>query len=161
MQSDNHVSAPPVLRWGWSVLAGLIALGALAGVAAAQSPVQPIPAPLSPVDGSGTISSTNTFQSVFAAQGPQAASYNTTTGNVTEGVLRRGCLIINTSNSVQYVFFGAIASATTPKSVPLNAATADGSAGGSVSCERNDIGTVQSQVSITGTAGETFFAIRY
>lgn len=160
MQSDK-AALPRIARWGWSALAGCIALGALAGIAAAQSPTQPSPAPVTSVDGSSTIASTNTFQSVFAAQGPGAGSFNTTTGAVTTGALRRGCLIINTSNSVQYVFFGAIASATTPKSVPLNAASADGSTGGSVSCERNDIGTLQDQVSITGTAGETFFAIRY
>lgn len=148
--------------WGSLLFGTVLALLAACSPAVAQQVVQETPAPLSPVGASSTIASGNTFQEIFAAQGPQATTFNTTTGATTVASLRRGCLIINTSNTVAYVFFGALASATTPTSVPLTAASADGTAGGSTTCERAGAGTLQSQVSITGaTAGETFFAIRY
>ena len=144
-----------------------VALGAHFGTQAPQAQqgavVQPVPAPLGVTNASGSITTGGTFHSVFAAQGPQAGSVRTTTGAETISAPRRGCLIVNTSNTVAYVFFGALASATTPTSIPLNAASADGAAGGSVSCERDGAaGTIQSQISIVGaTTAETFFAIRY
>lgn len=125
-----------------------LALTLYSGGLAAQQAVVPVPAPLATVDASGT--GTGSFVSLFAAAGPADS-----------GTLRLGCLIVNTSNTVAYVFVGALASATTPKSIPLNAATADGAAGGSFSCERPNGGTLQSQISIRAASGETFLAIRY
>lgn len=107
------------------------------------------PVPLTAVNASGAVASTNTFQSVFAAAGPAAST-----------ALRYGCLLINTSTAVQYVFFGPIASATTPKSIPLNPASSAGQAGGQASCPIQSGGVVQDQISITGTTGGTFLAIR-
>jgi hypothetical protein len=89
---------------------------------------------------SGTIASTNTFQSVFSS------AYN-----------RHGCLIQNTGANFEYVFFGPIASATKAKSVALQPPTST-SQGGSVGCGVGVGGTLSDQVSITGTAADTFFA---
>lgn len=118
------------------------------GAVFAQQAVVPVPAPLATTDASGA--GTGSFVSLFSEAGPTGAT-----------ALRLGCLVVNTSNTVAYVFVGAIASATTPKSIPLNAATADGSAGGSFSCERPNGGTLQSQISIRAASGETYLAIRY
>lgn len=140
---------------GWALALALVALTILAPgpCALAQSTqVAPQASPLTPgTNASSTVASGNDFQSVFA----QA---NTSTVR-----LRQGCTIVNTSNTVLYVFMGAIASATTPKSIPLNAASADGSAGGTFRCEDfGPAGAVQTQISVTGsTAGETFFAVQY
>lgn len=109
----------------------------LPSLAQAQSPVITQPYGVTTHNDSSTIAVTNTFQSIWTA------STNT------RG--RAGCTVQNNSASAaMYVFFGAIASATTGKSVKL-------AAGQAVSC--NSGGTVlQDQVSITGTSGDAFYA---
>lgn len=102
----------------------------------AQSPVITQPYGVTSVNYSSTIAITNIFQSVWAA--------NTTTRG------RAGCTVQNTGTNTMYVYFGAIADATTAKSTKL-------SAGQSVRCNNSGI-TLQDQVSITGTSGETFYA---
>lgn len=102
----------------------------------AQSPVVTQPYNVSSFNASGTIAVTNTFQSIWIAN----------TG--TRG--RAGCTVQNTGTNSMWVYFGAIADATKAKSVVLNV-------GQSVRCNNSGI-TLQDQVSITGTATETFFA---
>lgn len=140
-------------RWGLPLALGALTILAPGPCALAQSTqVAPQASPLTPgTNASGTVTSGNTFQSVFA---------QANTGAVRP---RQGCTIVNTSNTVLYVFMGAIASATTPTSIPLNAATADGSAGGTFRCEGfGPAGAIQTQISVTGAgAGETFFAVQY
>lgn len=113
----------------WALLLPTIAL--------AQNPVITQPYPVSSiVNASSTIAVTNTFQSVFAAD-------TTKTGRV-------ACTIQNTGTNSMYVFFGAIASATIATSVKL-------AAGQAVTCNNNPV-ILKMQVSITGTATETFYA---
>ncbi len=123
------------------------------GLALAQSAqaVNTVPLPLGQVNASSAVASTNAFQALFSAAGPQ--------GGV---AIRNGCLIVNTGTTALYVFFGAIAAATTPKSIPLKPAGADGSDGGRATCEApGSGGALQDAVSVTGTTAKTFFAIRY
>ena len=112
--------------------------------AQAQSPVITWPQPKTSINASSTITATNTFQSVFASSGGGA----TNGGGGSPG--RQGCTIQNTGSHNQFVFFGPITSALTPTSVQLGA-------GQSVTCSVNGI-ILQDQVSITGTAQDTFFA---
>lgn len=102
----------------------------------AQSPVITQPYAVNSQNFSSTITSTNVFQSIWAA--------NTNTRG------RAGCTVQNNGASTMYVFFGPIASATTPSSVQL-------STGQAVMCNVSGI-TLQDQVSITGTSGQAFFA---
>ena len=81
---------------------------------------------------SGTIAVTNTFQSV-AVQG-----------------VRNGCEVQNNGTHTMYVFFGPIASATTANSVAL-------AAGQGVGCGAPGV-VLSDQISITGTAGDAFYA---
>lgn len=108
----------------------------VAAPANAQSPVVTQPYPTTTHNDSGTIATTGTFQSIWAA------STNT------RG--RAGCTVQNVSATTQYVFFGPIASATTATSVTL-------AAGQPVSCVNGGI-VLQDQVSITGTTGAKFYA---
>ena len=110
------------------------ALGA--SLAFAQTPVVTQPYNVTTQNYSSTIAATNTFQSIWAA--------NTTSRG------RAGCLIQNNGSSSMYVYFGAIASATTPHSFQL-------SSGQSVRCDNSGI-TLQDQVSITGTISQSFYA---
>lgn len=110
-----------------------------ASPALAQSPVVTNPGQVGSVNASSTITTTNTFQSVFA--------------QATGAVRRNGCTLQNNGSNNQWVFFGALASATTPKSVKMAPGT-------NVLCANGAGGTLQDQVSITGTAGEEFFANR-
>lgn len=111
---------------------GLVA--AAASLARAQSPVLTLPSTRTSTNASSTIGVTNTFQSVFAAN-----------------TLRTSCTIQNNASSnAMYVFFGAIASATTGASVKL-------AAGQSVNCSVNGI-VLTDQVSVTGTSSDAFFA---
>lgn len=87
---------------------------------------------------SSTIASTNTFQSIWAAD-------TTTVG-------RTSCTIQNNGTHTMYVFFGPIASATTSNSVQLQA-------GQVVYCSINGV-ILRDQVSITGTSGDAFYAAR-
>lgn len=82
---------------------------------------------------SSTIAVTNTFQSI------QAASAS-----------RRACLVQNNSSNTQWVFFGPIASATKAKSVVL-------APGQGVMCNGAAV-TLTDQISITGTATDSFYA---
>lgn len=93
-------------------------------------------APLTSTNLSGTISVTNTFQSIQVST-----------------VGRNGCTVQNTSGNgdAMWVFFGAIASATKPISFKL----ADGQA---LNCAVGGLGVATDQVSITGTAADTFAA---
>lgn len=84
---------------------------------------------------SGTITATNTFQSV------QAQNSN-----------RLGCTIQNLSASDKmWVYFGPVASALTPTSLQL-------AAGASVNCAQVPGALITDQVSVTGTAGDLFYA---
>lgn len=101
--------------------------------ASAQSPVVTQPKSLASQNYSSTIAVTNTFQSVL-----------------TSSSSRYGCTLQNNGTNSMYVYFGAIANATTAKSVKL-------AAGQSVNCNLGGI-VLQDQVSITGTSGEAFYA---
>lgn len=79
----------------------------------------------------GTITVTNTFQSI-----------------ITQNTNRRGCTIQNTGTHTMFVFFGAIGSATTSNSIQING-------GQIVNCQVGGI-ILQDAVSITGTAGDPF-----
>lgn len=85
---------------------------------------------------SGTIASTNVFQSIWQFS-PNSRG-------------RAGCTVQNTGTNTQFVFIGPIASALTAKSVKLTA-------GQSFFCNAGGI-VAQDQISITGTAGDTFYA---
>lgn len=114
----------------------LLGLLLLAMPAWAQSPVQTWPLPVRTSNASGTIASTNVFQSIWLAA----------SGNA----IRRGCTVQNNGSNAMYVFFGPIASATTGNSVKL-------AAGATANCHVFDI-ALQDQVSITGTSGDGFYA---
>jgi hypothetical protein len=79
-----------------------------------------------------TISVTNTFQQVLA-----------------QNTLRASCLIQNTGSHVEYVFFGAIANATTSNAYVIQA-------GQTISCSVNSGIVLGDQVSITGTSGDGY-----
>lgn len=81
---------------------------------------------------SGAIAVTNTFQSIQVA------------------TKRHSCTVQNNGAATMWVFFGPIASATKAKSVVL-------APGQSVYCSLSGV-TLSDQVSITGTATDTFFA---
>jgi hypothetical protein len=90
---------------------------------------------------SSTISVTNTFQSIQAS---------------TAG--RNGCLIQNNSQANEmWVFFGPIGSATKATAFGLPPGTAT-TPGGSIACAVGGLGVLTDQVSITGTATDTFTA---
>lgn len=114
-------------------LSAALLVAAISGALAQSGSVITVPGPRASGNSSTTIGVTNTFQSVFAAN-----------------VNRTGCTIQNTGTNEMYVFFGAIAGATIAKSVKLVA-------GQSVNCAAGVI-VLTDQVSITGTATETFFA---
>lgn len=98
-------------------------------------------APLTSTNLSGTISVTNTFQSIQAS---------------TAG--RNGCLIQNNSTANEmWVYFGAIGGATKGKSFGLPPGTST-APGGSISCSVGGLGVLTDQVSITGTATDAFTA---
>lgn len=121
------------------LLLGFIILIAGASLALAQSPVTTQPYGATVLNSSSSIASTNTFQSLWSAS-------TVSTGRV-------DCLIQNKGSNSMYVYFGAIANATTPNSYILGANT-------SFRCGNN--GTIlKDQISITGTSGEQFFAIQY
>jgi hypothetical protein len=83
---------------------------------------------------SGTITTTNTFQSI---QGQNNG--------------RNGCLIINGGTHPMYPYFGPLTSATTATAAPLPV-------GQGISCAINGNLVVQDAISITGTSGDLFFA---
>lgn len=111
------------------IAATIGALGLLGAVAIAQ--VRPVQT----TNLSGTLAASGPFQSI------QTADAN-----------RSACLIQNNSAAAKmYVFFGPIASATTAKSVVLDA-------GKSVSCNNGPV-VATDQVSISGTSGDAFLAV--
>lgn len=94
-------------------------------------------APLTSTNAAGSISVTNTFQSIQAS---------------TAG--RNGCLIQNQSTTnAMWVYFGAIGGATKAKSFIL-----DNNHGLAISCSVGGLGVVTDQVSITGTSGDLYNA---
>jgi|HubBroStandDraft_3_1064219.scaffolds.fasta_scaffold02312_6 hypothetical protein len=128
-----------------ATVASAIALVLLFSVLAhAQAPVVTQPyTGITTQNGSSTIGTGgSTFQSVFAASGAQA--------NPATLKLRAACTLQNNGTHNMQVFFGPLASATTTNSVVLTA-------GQSVSCNVGGV-TLQDQVSITGTAGDAFYA---
>lgn len=109
----------------------------------AQTPVVTQPYPVNNFNGSGSITTLNTFQQIFA----QSVSAS---GLGSQGS-RSGCLIQNNGTHTMYIFYGPIANATTPTSLTLAAsAKADCNNGGGLA--------YQDQISITGTANDQFFA---
>jgi len=112
-----------------------LALAPAMALAAAGQPVVTLPEPRASTGGnaSSTIASTNTFQSLWAAN-----------------AVRGSCTIENNGTNTMWVFFGPIASATEATSVQL-------AAGQSVNCDSAHVVSTD-QVSITGTSGDTFFA---
>lgn len=121
-------------------LAAALLLAMPWATALAQSPVSTVPSAATTANASASVTLTNTFQQVFA-----------------QNSARRGCAIQNTSTSVMYVYFGAIAGATIPKAFPLAPASAAAYPGGSISCLVGGI-VLTDQVSVTGTAAATFVA---
>ena len=121
-----------VLRDLARTLAAAAALLAAAGVSLAQVFVNSTVV-------ATTISVTNTFQSIQAAQAVSGAAP------------RRGCTIQNNGTHVMYVFFGPIASATTSNTFQV-------AAGQSINCGAFPGIVLQDQISITGTSGDAFVA---
>ena len=93
-----------------------------------------VPAAVTSTNLSGTVASSNVFQSIQVAT-----------------ATRNGCLIVNSAATEQWVFFGPIGSATEATSVPLQP-------GQYVSCATGSGGVLTDQVSITGTASAAFVA---
>lgn len=126
----------------------ILALCLFSGVAFAQQQVRTIPAPLSATVAGGTVATTNTFQSVFAA--PVGVPGQNTP-------LRQGCMVrLVRGNGPLFVFLGAIASATTATSISLNSPSSI-----SLNCaDFSPIGIPQDQISVTGTSGDGFMAIQ-
>lgn len=120
------------------LIAALLLIGA-SFPAYAQNPVvtQPYQATIS--NSSLSIAVTNTFQSVWAANTAR-------TGRV-------DCIIQNNGAASMYIYFGPIANATTPNSYTLAAA-------GVFRCANSGV-VSKDQISITGTAGQRYFAIQY
>lgn len=102
----------------------------------AQTPVITQTSKFSNANASADISSTNTFQSIWSSNSN-----------------RNDCVIQNNGAASMYIYFGAIASATTPNSLIL-------AANGTFRCANSGI-VVSDQISITGTSGQRFFAIQY
>lgn len=117
----------------------LIAFALLAFTSAAYA-VATQPQPVTSTNVSSTIAVTNTFQSVIAAS-----------------PATKGCLVQNNGANTMWVFFGPIAGATKAKSFTLRP-PGTGIQGGSISCATATGAVITDQVSITGTATETFTA---
>jgi predicted S18 family serine protease len=83
---------------------------------------------------SSTITTTNTFQSIWAAYSG-----------------RSGCTIQNNGTHTMYVSFGPIANATTANSAQV-------APGNSIYCAGQFGVVLRDQVSITGTSGDAFYA---
>jgi hypothetical protein len=107
----------------------------------AQQAVQVVPLQVTTTVVSGTISVTNTFQSIFA---------NTQTSNPgARG--RTSCTVQNNGTHTMFVFFGPIANATLTNSFQVGP-------GAAILCSLANGSTLQDQVSITGTATDAFVA---
>lgn len=117
----------------------LLLLAASVSMSLAQSPVTTYPYTTTISNSSANVTTTNTFQSIWAAS-----------ANLTG---RTDCIIQNNGAASMYVYFGPIANATTPNSLILAAA-------GIFRCGNSGVVT-KDQISITGTSGQRFFAIQY
>ena|SRR5665213_405441 len=115
------------------VILGLL-IPSLVSAQAVYPPVQTFPVPRSNLDNqSSTVASTGVFQQVWPAN-PN----------------RLDCLIQNLGTHTEYVFSGAVASATTGTSISL-------AAGQAYYCAFNGI-TYQGVVSMTGTTADAYYA---
>lgn len=131
------------VRLGGALLAALGGFGPqVAFAASASNPVTTWPGGVFNSNASNTITTTNTFQAIWASTTPDQP--------------RVGCLIINTATNRQWVYFGT--SPTKAAAIPLEPATVTAGLGGSVSCSTTAGGAAQDQIWITGTAGDTFVA---
>lgn len=127
-----------------AVLTGLTVL-ALSGSAMADTigqPVMTLPSSGFSGDASGTIAATGTFQAVWPATNPAQP--------------RKGCLIVNTGTTVEYVYFGTTPTQAT--AIPLNPASGAGLAGASVSCAAGPGTVLQDALWLTGTTGGSYVA---
>lgn len=134
--------------WPLAAIAVVLALHWTFGPALAQQTGQPVVtlnAPVSTIHADGTISSNNTFQSVFSSV------------ISTPSRPRRGCLIQNLGSHTEYVWVGPIASATSPASFAL-VPPGTGVQGGAFSCATGGGAILQDQISIQGTSADTFAA---
>lgn len=102
----------------------------------AQTPVVTQPYNVTSYNASGSIGTTNTFQSIFAQ--------NTTNRG------RAGCTIQNNGTHNMLVFAGPLANATSTNSTTITP-------GQPYYCNIGGI-VLQDQISITGTQNDTFFA---
>lgn len=122
------------------LLAAAVLIALPFGAVEAQQPgiVTTQPLGVSPTqNSSAAISVTNTFQTIWTQS--------------TNSRGRLGCTIQNKSASnTMYVFFGAVASATTPTALNL-------APGATIYCQNGGL-VQQDTVSITGTAGDRFYA---
>lgn len=119
--------------------------GFVFGEANAQTPVLTIPHAITTSGGnkSNTITTTNTFQQVFAAS-PTSPGSN----------VRKGCTILNEGSHVMYVEEGAgLANATTANSIQLQPGIAYYCSNGVVS--------LTGEVDIAGTSGDAYYAAQY
>ena len=107
-------------------------------LAGGEPPVVTYPQGRSSVNVSGTITSTNTFQSVIAS----------VVGGISQN--RASCTIQNNGTHTMYVFPGPIANATLTNSVQVPT-------GGFFYCYTG-VTVLVDQISITGTAGDAFYA---
>lgn len=121
----------------------IVACLLFASAAFAQSNVTTNPSYVGSTNLSGSIGTTNTFQSLSLAVVPPNR--------------RNGCLIQDNGSNTMYVFFGPIGSATKAASYQL-IPPGTGIQGGSVSCATGGGGVLQDQISITGTSGDAFAA---
>lgn len=124
---------------GWTLVLAL-AMALFLGTCNAQTPVTTYPVGVATTNASGSIASSTVFQQVLASN-----------------TLRRNCVIQNTGIHTMWVFFGSIASATQATSFPLYSAGVAGAPGGFVQCAASGV-VATDQVSITGTAADTFTA---
>ncbi len=117
------------------LLAGLFLIAG-ASLALAQTPVVTQTSKFSNANASAIIGATGAFQSIWLT--------NTN---------RNDCIVQNNGAASMYIYFGTIASATTPNSLTL-------AANGIFRCANSGI-VVNDQISITGTISQEFFAIQY
>lgn len=120
------------------LLLSLFILVASVSLSLAQNPVTTLPYGVTISNASGTINSTNTFQSVLPAS-------SNTTG-------RTDCLIQNIAASNMFIYFGSPTLATTTNSLTL-------ASGATFRCNNGGV-VIKNQISITGTSGQRFFAVQ-
>lgn len=149
-------SRPQTARQGGvGALVLALALALFPGTAGAQSAkagsqVVTVPSTVSgcggttacPLNKSGTITVTNTFQSLFSASQARAS-----------------CFIQNQGSHVMYVFSGPIALATEATSLQIGPESS-GIPSGGFACTNPNSSVDTDQISITGTAGDAFVAIQ-